>query len=106
MIVLGYHWLSNYNPSIDWVLGSIFFWKLSQHKSKTSPSVATLPSSAILLKLPDPVSDIVKPVLLVEPRKPLRVTLINSAAYSNASKLEGSNCVQLHISLPEATGHS
>jgi len=37
MIVLGYHWLTHYNPSIDWVLGSILFWQLSQHKSKSSP---------------------------------------------------------------------
>src|SRR5882724_3266512 len=106
MIVLGYCWLTHYNPSIDWVLGSIFFQKLSQHESKSSPSVETLPSLAPLLKLPDPVPDIPKPVLPVEPRKPLRVTLINAAAYSCASKLEGSNCFQLWISLPEVTGHS
>ena len=82
MISLGYHWLTHYNPSIDWVLGSIFFWQLSQHKSKSSPSVETLLSSANLPKLLDPVPDI------------------------RASKLEGSNCFQLRISLPEVTGHS
>src|SRR5882724_9305835 len=38
MIVLGYCWLTHYNPSIDWVLGSIFFWQPSQHNSKSSPS--------------------------------------------------------------------
>src|SRR5882724_11830061 len=105
-IVLGYRWLTHYNPLIDWVLGSIFFRQLSQHESKSSPSVETLPSSAPLPKLPDPVPDILKSVPLVEPRKPLRVTLINAAAYSHTSKLEGSNCFQLRISLPEVTGHS
>jgi len=29
-----YRWLTHYNPSIDWVLGSLFFWQLSQHKSE------------------------------------------------------------------------
>src|SRR5882672_1763106 len=38
--------------------------------------------------------------------KPPRVTLINAAAYSHASKLEGLDCFQLQISLPKVTGHS
>jgi len=61
---------------------------------------------APLPKLPDPVLDILKSVPLVEPRKPPRVTLINAAANSCASKLEGSKCFQLWISLPEVTSHS
>src|SRR5882724_6899837 len=105
-IVLGYHWLTRYNPLIGWVLGSIFFRQPSQHESKSSPSVETFPSLAPLPKLPDTVPDIPKSVPPVEPRKPSRVTLINAAAYSRASKLEGSNCFQLQISLPEVTGHS
>jgi len=92
MIVLGYCWLICYNPSIDWVLGNIFFWQLLQHESKSSPSIQTLLSSAPLLKIPDPVPDLPNPVLLVTPWKPLRVTLINTAAYSCASNLEGSEC--------------
>src|SRR5882724_8770235 len=105
-IVLGYCWLTHYNPSIDWVLGSIFFRQPLQHESKSSPSVETLPSSAPLPKLSDPVPDILKSIFLVEPRKPPRVTLINAAVYSRASKLEGSDCFQLQISFPEVTGHS
>src|SRR5882672_6559773 len=106
MIVLGYHWLTRYNPLIDWVLGSIFFWKPSQHDSKMSPSVKTLPSLAPLPNLLDSVPDLPKSVPPVNPRKPLRVTLINAAVYSCASKLEGSDCFQLRISLPKVTGLS
>src|SRR5882724_8028652 len=106
MIVLGYHWLTCFNPLIDWVLGSIIFWQPSQHKSKSSPSVETLPSLTPFAEIPDPVPDLPNPVLLVNPRKPPRVNLINAAAYSHASKLEGSKFFQLWISLPEVTGHS
>src|SRR5882724_10145785 len=106
MIVLGYCWLTCYNPSIDWVLGSIFFQKLLQHESKSSPSVKTLLLSAPLPKLPESVLDTLNPAPPVNPQKPLRVTLINAAAYSHASKLEGLNCFQLRISLPEVIGHS
>src|SRR5882724_7040601 len=106
MIVLGYRWLTCYNPLIDWVLGSIFFQQPSQHKPKSSPSIETIPSLAPLPKLLDPVPDILNPVPLVKPWKPARVTLINAAVYSHTSKLEVSDCCQLWISLPEVTGHS
>jgi len=76
-IVLGYHWLTHYNPLIDWVLGSIFFWQSAQHESLTSPPVKTSP-----LKPPDPVLEFMKPIPLVEPQKTPRVTLINATAYS------------------------
>ena len=72
----------------------------------SSPSVETLPLLAPLPKLPDSVPELSNPVPPVKPQKLLRVTLINAAAYSHASKLEGSNCFQLQISLPEVTGHS
>jgi len=47
-----------------------------------------------------------KPTSPVEPRKTLRVTLINAAVYSCTSKLEGSKCFQLWISHPEVTGQT
>src|SRR5882724_226721 len=105
-IVLGYCWLTHYNPLIDWVLGNIIFQQLLQHESKISPSIKTLLSSTPLAEIPDPAPEIPDPVLPVNPRKPLRVTLINAAAYSCTSNLEGSKCFQLWISLPKVTGHS
>src|SRR5882724_9636210 len=96
-----YHWFTCYNPLIDWVLGSIFFWQPLQYESKSSPSVKTLLSLAPLPKLLDSVLDLLNPVLLVTSQKPPRVTLTNAAAYSCTSKLKGSECFQLQISLPE-----
>ena len=101
MIVLGYHWLTQYNPSIDWVLGHIYFFQTSQHKSKMSPSTETEPSSVPLALVPIPM----QPSLPVTPHKP-QVTLINAAAYSCAYKLKGSQCFQLRISLPKVMGCS
>ena len=91
-IVLGYHWLTRYNPLIDWVLGSITFRQPSQPTSKSSPFSETLPSAAPLPSHPSPVPEPQKPILPVNPKKLPRVTLINAASYAHASKLEGSEC--------------
>src|SRR5882724_981895 len=74
-IVLRYRWLTRNNPSIDWVLGSIFFRPPLQHESKGSPSVETLPSSASLPNPLDSVPEPLDPFPLVTPWKPPRVTL-------------------------------
>jgi len=90
-----------HNPLIDWVLGSIFFRQLSQHKSRAHPLLRHFHHQQSFWTS-GPCPDITKPILLVTHGNP-RVTLINAAAYSHASKLEGSNCFQLWISLPEVT---
>jgi len=105
MIVLGYHWLTHYNPSIDWVLGSITFWQMEQYESKSSPSIETHPLLAPSMEIPDPVLEPPNPILLVNPQKPLRVTLINTTTNTCTSKLEGSECFKLQISHPKVTGH-
>src|SRR5882724_8554096 len=105
-IVLGYCWLTRYNPSIDWVLGSIFFRQPSQHESEISPSTKTFPSSVPLPNVQNPLPELLKSVPPVTSRKPPTVTLINAAAYFCTSKLEDSECFRLWISFPKVTGHS
>ena len=105
-IVLGYRWLTRYNPLIDWVLGSITFRQPSQPTSKSSPFAETLPSAAPLPSHPSTVPEPQKPIPPVKSKTPPRVTLINAASYARASKLEGSECFRLTISHPEVTGHS
>ena len=105
MIVLGYHWLTRFNPTIDWVLGHLFFRQLSQPEAKMSPPVETLLSSAPLSS-PEIISpETSEPFLPVNNRKPPQVTLINASTYAHACKLEGTQCFQLRISLLEVTGH-
>ena len=106
-IVLGYRWLTRFNPKIDWVLGCISFRRPSQPEAKTSPLVKALPPSAPLRSLPVTTNpEPSDPFPPVDKRKPPRVTLINTSAYACTCKLEGTQRVQLRISLPEVTGHS
>ena len=103
-IVLGFCWLTRFNPSIDWVLVRIIFRQSSQPEAKMSPSVETL-SSAPTLALPNPVPDPETPLPPVK-RKPPRVTLINASAFTHACKLKDTQHFQLRISVPETTGRS
>src|SRR6266481_2524453 len=105
-IVLGYCWLTHFNLSIDWVLGRIAFRQTSQHESEMSPPAAvknTLTPEFLSISNDPGIPQSVPPV---EPRKPPRVTLINAAAYARASKLKGSQCFQLRVSLPETSGRT
>ena len=106
MIVLGYRWLTHFNPTIDWVLGRIFFHQPSQPETKMSPPAKTLPSLAPLSSPGITNLETSEPSPLVKNRKPPRVTLINASAYICACKLEGTQRFQLRISLPEVTGRS
>ena len=96
--------LTQFNPSIDWVLGCIIFCQSSQPETKTSPSVKTL-SSAPTPSLLNPVPDSEMPLLPVN-QKPLQVTLINVSVFTCTCKLKDTQCFQLRISVPETTGHS
>ena len=87
-MVLGYNWLTHYNPLIDWVLGSIAFWP-----QVIDPSILTLTSSARAATLP---------LQTPKPSVP-RISLIGAATFARASKLLGSQSFRLHLSDPSVS---
>ena len=71
MIVLGYHWLTHFNPTIDWVLGHIYFHQLLQLEAKMSPLVEAFLLSAPPQSLLETTSlETSEPFLPVNNRKP------------------------------------
>ena len=97
-VVLGYNWLTRYNPLIDWVLSSIAF-----RPQVIDPSIPTMTSSARAATLPPQT-----PNVSVETPKPSvpRISLIGAAAFVRASKLPGSQSFRLHLSDPSVSGNS
>ena len=103
-VVLGYNWLTRYNPLIDWVLGSITF-----RPQLLEPS-ALPTSSARSAQLPsqNPKSS-VSPVIPDTPKlpsEPLCIVLIGAAAFAHASKQPGAQCFRIHLSDPTISGKS
>ena len=82
-VVLGYNWLTCYNPSIDWVLGSIKF-----HLHMLESPTLSLTSSAKKVQLPSQ-----NPV-------PPRIALIGAAAFALASKQPSVQSFRIHLSDP------
>ena len=98
-LVLGHHWLTRYNPSIDWVKASI---KFHAEVALVSPPAPTLSSSP----KPGPVNPKLSPTGQLKPGKPPRVTLINAKVFACESIMQGSQCFCLQVATPEATGQS
>ena len=98
-VVLGYNWLTRYNPLIDWVLGSI---KFRPHIIDPSPPITTSSAKAATLPQQNPVS-----VETPEPINPVpRVSLIGAAAFMRACKRPGTQCFSLHLSDPSISAKS
>ena len=72
-LVLGHRWLTTYNPSIDWVKGSICF-----HTKATPAS----PPSPTLTPSPKPIHLKLSPADRSKPGRPPRVTLIKAKAFA------------------------
>src|SRR3979490_5661 len=68
--VLGYDWLTHYNPTIDWVLGSITF-KTSEPASVPTPLATTARSTSLHS------NNLPNPPKLTAPR----IALVNAAAF-------------------------
>ena len=74
-VVLGHNWLTRYNPSIDWVLGSITF-KTTEQAPPTAKPLATAWSTSLLSSSTSPS----EPPKLTAPH----VSLVNAAAFARA----------------------
>ena len=91
-VVLGYNWLTHYNPMIDWVLGRITF--RLQLLDLSFPSLTLSARAAKLLPQNPSTSD--------EAPKPsdsaLHISLIGAAVFMCACKLPGTQSFRIHLS--------
>ena len=82
VVVLGYDWLTRYNPLIDWVKADITF-RPTNPTSVASPGTPALKANI--------------------PSAPPSISLVNAAAFMKASKLEGSVMYKIQLSdLPDS----
>src|SRR6202040_231264 len=100
-MVLGYNWLTRYNPLIDWVLSSITFQstRIENPVPETRPLMRASISEE--MELPS-TSDPYDPEFRVESTTPLvkpkiDILLINAVAYLQACSLPGSQQFSLNL---------
>ena len=92
-VVLGYNWLTRYNPLIDWVLGSITF---------RIPDTSVSPAMSSLARASSATTAILASSTTIS--EPPKISLINASAFFRASKLDGSQCFSINLQVDEASG--
>ena len=97
-VVLRHNWLTHYNLSIDWVLGSGMFQTSHPDSLANLLLVNSQEASAPDLK---PLEHGTTPKLEAP-----QITLINAATFVHACKLEGSITFRLDLASPELSGHA
>ena len=96
-LVLRHHWLTCYNPLIDWVRGSMEFHTNATLVPPPTPTPSPKPE-------PEPINPKLSPADQSKPMKPPRVSLINAKAFARESTMQGSQCFRLQVATPRATG--
>jgi hypothetical protein len=106
--VLGYNWLRQYNPLVDWSSGHISF-RSALHRGpapSTTPVESATPVAGPSLTSPSLPEE---PLLLDSLHSGLstpHISFINAAAYQHACRLEGSQVFQLSIGDTRLLGKS
>ena len=105
-VVLGYNWLSRYNPLIDWAMGSIIFRPHLLDGSVPTPTssakVATPPLQNPSVSLETPIT----PITPTPSDSVPRISMIGAAAFVRACKLPGAQSFRIHLSDPSVSAKS
>ena len=97
-LVLGYNWLTRYNPLIDWVLGSIVF-----RPQLLDPTIPKPTSTARAAQLPQQNPSTLNPKTSDSVPK---ISLIGAAAFLRGCKRPGSQSFRIHLSDPSLSAKS
>ena len=105
-VVLGYNWLSRYNPLIDWAMGSIIF---RPHLLDGSVPTPTSSAKEATPPLQNPSVSLETPITPITPTPSdsvPRISMIGAAAFVRACKLPGAQSFKIHLSDPSVSAKS